>query len=76
VHKPAILGEFGYLDKATRNPVYQQWTDAFVRAHGTGLAYWMLAGLHGNGIGSASERPSLPLVRSTRSTLTGARAVP
>jgi mannan endo-1,4-beta-mannosidase len=49
VHKPAILGEFGYLDKTTRNPVYQQWTDAFVRSHGTGLAYWMLAGLQDDG---------------------------
>jgi len=47
--KPAILGEFGYLSKATRNPVYQQWTDAFVRSHGTGLTYWMLAGLQDDG---------------------------
>ncbi len=47
--KPAILGEFGYLAKATRNPVYQQWTDAFIGSRGAGLAYWMLAGLQDDG---------------------------
>jgi mannan endo-1,4-beta-mannosidase len=49
LRKPAILGEFGYLDKATRNPVYQQWADAFVQSGGTGLDYWMLAGLQDDG---------------------------
>jgi mannan endo-1,4-beta-mannosidase len=44
VHKAVMLGEFGYKDKATRNPVYKTWTDAFIDAGGTGLLYWMLAG--------------------------------
>lgn len=44
IHKAVMLGEFGLLDKATRNPVYQQWADALGKAGGTGLLYWMLAG--------------------------------
>lgn len=47
--KPAILGEFGYQDKATRNPVYQTWTNAFAFTGGTGLTYWMLAGQQDDG---------------------------
>jgi mannan endo-1,4-beta-mannosidase len=44
LHKAVLLGEFGYLDKATRNPVYQQWTDAVRRAGGNGWLYWILSG--------------------------------
>jgi mannan endo-1,4-beta-mannosidase len=47
--KPAILGEFGSSDKASRNPVYQQWTDAFLRSGGDGILYWMLAGKQDDG---------------------------
>jgi mannan endo-1,4-beta-mannosidase len=49
IHKAVMLGEFGLLDKATRNPVYQTWTDALVNAGGTGLLYWMLAGTYDDG---------------------------
>ncbi len=41
--KPAFLGEFGWLDKSTRNTVYKSWTDAFLKAHGTGALYWLLS---------------------------------
>ena len=27
LRKPVMLGEFGLLDKATRNVVYQQWNE-------------------------------------------------
>ncbi|NUT08860.1 MAG: cellulase family glycosylhydrolase [Nonomuraea sp.] len=47
--KPVVLGEFGLLDKSTRNPVYRRWLDAFVRGGGSGVAYWMLAGAQDDG---------------------------
>jgi mannan endo-1,4-beta-mannosidase len=47
--KPAILGEFGIQSKATRNTVYQRWTDAFTLTGGSGLNYWMLAGNQDDG---------------------------
>jgi mannan endo-1,4-beta-mannosidase len=47
--KPAILGEFGSLDKSTRNSVYQQWTTAFALSGGTGFAYWLLSGKQDDG---------------------------
>ncbi|MGX7670530.1 cellulase family glycosylhydrolase [Plantactinospora sp. DSM 117369] len=47
--KPVMLGEFGYVDKATRNPVYQQWTDAFIASGGTGFLYWILSGIQDDG---------------------------
>ena len=43
IRKPAFLGEFGSLDKATRNRVYRTWTQAFTAAGGTGELYWILA---------------------------------
>jgi mannan endo-1,4-beta-mannosidase len=49
IGKPVMLGEFGLLSKATRNPVYQQWTDAFIRAGGTGFLYWILSGIQDDG---------------------------
>lgn len=49
VHKAVMLGEFGYLDKATRNPVYREWTDALISAGGNGLLYWLLAGVYDDG---------------------------
>jgi mannan endo-1,4-beta-mannosidase len=49
VGKAVMLGEFGLLDKATRNPVYQQWSDALIDAGGNGLLYWMLAGTYDDG---------------------------
>ncbi|MET7401807.1 cellulase family glycosylhydrolase [Dactylosporangium sp. NPDC005572] len=44
LRKPVMLGEFGLLDKATRNVVYKQWTDAAVRARIDGFLYWILSG--------------------------------
>ena len=49
IGKPVMLGEYGLLDKATRNPVYQQWTDAFIRSGGTGFLYWILSGVQDDG---------------------------
>lgn len=49
IHKAVMLGEFGFLDKATRNPVYREWTDALIDAGGNGLLYWLLAGVYDDG---------------------------
>ncbi len=49
VGKPAILGEFGLQDKATRNPVYKEWTDAVVSSGGAGAAYWILSDVQADG---------------------------
>jgi mannan endo-1,4-beta-mannosidase len=49
VGRPAMLGEFGILDKATRNVVYKQWTDAAVSGGVDGFLYWILSGLDDGG---------------------------
>ena len=49
IHKPAVLGEFGWADKATRNVVYKNWLDAVVKAHGTGALYWILSDVQDDG---------------------------
>ncbi|NES14082.1 MULTISPECIES: cellulase family glycosylhydrolase [Micromonospora] len=49
IGKPVMLGEFGWADKATRNPVYQRWTDAVIRSGGDGLLYWILSGVQDDG---------------------------
>lgn len=49
IGKPVMLGEFGWSDKATRNPVYQQWTDLFDAAGGNGWLYWILSGTQDDG---------------------------
>ncbi|WIM93499.1 cellulase family glycosylhydrolase [Actinoplanes oblitus] len=41
--KPVMLGEFGYRDKATRNTVYQRWTDAAWASGTNGALYWILS---------------------------------
>ena len=41
----AIGGEWGILDKNTRNPVYQQWEQAVLKDDGAGALYWILSGL-------------------------------
>jgi mannan endo-1,4-beta-mannosidase len=43
LHKPVYLGEYGWLDKNTRNSVYKQWTDAALRSHTDGSLYWILS---------------------------------
>jgi mannan endo-1,4-beta-mannosidase len=47
--KPVLWGEFGWLDKATRNTVYQQWTDLFDKEGGDGWLYWILSGVQDDG---------------------------
>lgn len=49
LHKASMLGEFGLKDKGTRNPVYQQWTDAVRSAGGNGFLYWILSGVQDDG---------------------------
>lgn len=49
INKPFLLGEFGLLDKATRNVVYQQWTDAVLKGGGSGALYWILSGKQDDG---------------------------
>ncbi|MFF5214661.1 cellulase family glycosylhydrolase [Micromonospora sp. NPDC000442] len=49
IGKPAVLGEFGWHDKATRNPVYKRWADTFIRTGGTGLMHWILSGIQDDG---------------------------
>lgn len=39
----AMLGEFGWRDTATRNPVYKEWTDTVLRNRGPGAMYWILS---------------------------------
>jgi mannan endo-1,4-beta-mannosidase len=47
--KPAFWGEFGWSDKATRNPVYKAWTDLFDNLGGDGWLYWILSGIQDDG---------------------------
>jgi mannan endo-1,4-beta-mannosidase len=47
--KPAMLGEFGLLDKSKRNPNYQKWTDAVFTSGGAGALYWILSGKQDDG---------------------------
>lgn len=49
IGKPVMLGEFGWNDKADRNPIYQKWTDAFASTGGTGWLYWILSGVQDDG---------------------------
>ena len=49
VGKPVMLGEFGWSDKATRNPVYQTWTDLIDAGGGAGWLYWILSSRQDDG---------------------------
>jgi mannan endo-1,4-beta-mannosidase len=49
IHKPSMLGEYGWSDKATRNPVYKSWTDTVYRYGGTGALYWILSDIQDSG---------------------------
>jgi mannan endo-1,4-beta-mannosidase len=40
VGKPAYMGEFGLLDRNTRNTVYQDWTDRTLNDGGSGGLFW------------------------------------
>jgi mannan endo-1,4-beta-mannosidase len=48
--KPAMLGEFGLLDKGIRNVVYYQWTQAVLTTNGAGALYWILSGAENGGL--------------------------
>ena len=43
LHKAVMLGEYGLKDKATRNVVYQRWTDAAWLSGVNGALYWLLS---------------------------------
>lgn len=45
IRKPAMLGEYGWLDKSTRNRTYREWTDTTLSVGGAGALYWILSGL-------------------------------
>ncbi|HWK93377.1 MAG TPA: cellulase family glycosylhydrolase [Luteimicrobium sp.] len=49
IGKPAILGEFGSKDPATRNTVYRDWTDAVRTSGGAGGLFWILSGVQADG---------------------------
>lgn len=49
LRKPAMLGEYGWEDKSTRNVVFKEWTDIVRRYHGAGALYWILSGLQDDG---------------------------
>jgi len=45
LHKPAMLGEYGWQDASTRNTVFKEWTDTVFRNWGSGALYWILSGI-------------------------------
>jgi mannan endo-1,4-beta-mannosidase len=49
LRKPAMLGEYGLLDKSLRNPNYKLWTDTVFESGGAGALYWILSGLQDDG---------------------------
>jgi mannan endo-1,4-beta-mannosidase len=49
IHKPSMLGEFGWRDKTTRNTVFKNWTDTVLFYGGTGALYWILSGHNDDG---------------------------
>jgi mannan endo-1,4-beta-mannosidase len=49
LNKPAVLGEFGYADRASRNTVDEKWAQAFTLTGGSGWEYWMSAGTQDDG---------------------------
>jgi mannan endo-1,4-beta-mannosidase len=49
VGKPVMLGEFGFRDKNTRNPVFREWTDTVFKLNGDGALYWILSDIQDDG---------------------------
>jgi mannan endo-1,4-beta-mannosidase len=49
LNKPAMLGEFGWQEKSTRNPVFKEWTDTVFNSRGAGALYWILSGKQDGG---------------------------
>src|SRR2546429_7322675 len=39
----SILGEFGDLNKALRNPIYFEWEKTVLQDNGAGALYWILS---------------------------------
>jgi mannan endo-1,4-beta-mannosidase len=44
IGKPTVLEEFGLRDKATRDAVYQEWTETVRTGGGAGWNFWILSG--------------------------------
>src|SRR5450759_267213 len=49
IAKPSMLGEYGWKDKATRNPVYKSWTDTVLHDGGDGALFWILSDIQDDG---------------------------
>lgn len=49
LNKPAMLGEYGWQDKSTRNVVFKEWTDTVYNSKGAGALYWILSGKQDDG---------------------------
>ena len=49
IHKPVVMGEYGWTNQATRNAVYQQWLDIFASHGGDGALYWILSDVQNDG---------------------------
>ncbi len=45
----AVAGEWGLLEKNTRNPVYNDWENEILKDNGAGALYWILSGLEDGG---------------------------
>ena len=49
IGKPVILGEFGWQNKFTRNPVFKAWTDLALERKIDGMLYWILSDVQDDG---------------------------
>ena len=49
IGKPVMLGEFGWQDKTTRNPVFKAWTDVALKQKIDGMLYWILSDVQDDG---------------------------
>ncbi|HEX6290786.1 MAG TPA: cellulose binding domain-containing protein [Herpetosiphonaceae bacterium] len=49
IGKPSVLEEFGFQNKATRDGVYQTWTNTVYQNSGNGWMFWILSGVQDNG---------------------------
>jgi mannan endo-1,4-beta-mannosidase len=44
-----VLEEYGWLDMATRDDIYRQWTNQVYQLNGNGDQFWILTGLQDDG---------------------------
>lgn len=49
IDKPVMLGEYGWNNKATRNPVFKSWLDTAYRTGIDGVLYWILSDIQDDG---------------------------